>query len=130
MVFNTDPHEKQNNYQRRNAMVNENTVKHADDTNFTNLVLNEDKATLVDFWAPWCGPCRAIGPVLEELAVQYDGRINIVKVNVDDSPATASKYGVRSIPTLILVKEGKVVDTQVGLISKNELNDFIAPALN
>ena len=111
-------------------MSAEKNVKHADDSTFSTLVLEAKTASLVDFWAPWCGPCRAIGPVLDDLALQYGGEISIVKVNVDESPATASKYGVRSIPTLILIKDGKVIDTQVGLASKDALIDFIKPGLN
>ena len=105
-------------------------VKHADDSNFSTIVLKEEKVSLVDFWAPWCGPCRAIGPVLEELAAQYQGRVNVVKVNVDDNPATASQYGVRSILTLLVVKNGKVQDTQIGLSSKNELATLLDKNLN
>ena len=111
-------------------MSNSEFVKHADDNNFGTLVLKEEKPTLVDFWAPWCGPCRAIGPILEEIAAQYDGKVNVVKVNVDDSPATAAQYGVKSIPTLIMVKNGQVQDTQVGLLSKNQLAALIDKNLN
>ncbi|MEN6433427.1 MAG: thioredoxin [Smithella sp.] len=111
-------------------MSNSEFVKHADDSNFNTLVLKEEKTTLVDFWAPWCGPCRAIGPILEELAVEYGERVNIVKVNVDDNPATASHYGVRSIPTLILVKNGTVQDTKIGLLSKNQLVELLDKNLN
>ena len=111
-------------------MSNVEFVKHADDSNFGTMVLKEEKPILVDFWAPWCGPCRAIGPILEELAAEYGGRINVVKVNVDDNPATASQYGVRSIPTLILVKNGKVQDTQIGLLSKKQLAALLEKNLN
>ena len=111
-------------------MSDEKKLKHADDSTFSTLVLEAKNASLVDFWAPWCGPCRAIGPVLDDLAAQYGGEINIVKVNVDESPATAAKFGVRSIPTLILVKDGKVIGTQVGLALKDTLIDFIRPGLN
>jgi thioredoxin 1 len=111
-------------------MSNAEIVKHADDSNFGEVVLKEEKPTLVDFWAPWCGPCRAIGPILEELAVQYGEKVNIVKVNVDDNPATASQYGVRSIPTLLLVKNGKVQETQIGLLSKNQLMAMFDRYLN
>jgi thioredoxin 1 len=105
-------------------------VKHADDSNFGTMVLKGVKPTLVDFWAPWCGPCRAIGPILEELAAEYGAKVNVVKVNVDDNPATASQYGVRSIPTLLLVKNGKVEDTQIGLLSKNQLVALLDRHLN
>jgi thioredoxin 1 len=111
-------------------MSNSEFVKHADDSNFSTVVLKEEKPTLVDFWAPWCGPCRAIGPILEELAAEYNNRVNVVKVNVDDNPATASQYGVQSIPTLIIVKNGKVQDTKIGLLSKNQLVALIDKNLN
>jgi thioredoxin 1 len=111
-------------------MSNSEFVKHADDSNFSTVVLKEEKPTLVDFWAPWCGPCRAIGPILEELAAQYNDRVNVVKVNVDDNPATASQYGVKSIPTLIVVKNGKVHDTHMGFLPKNKLVALLDKNLN
>jgi thioredoxin 1 len=111
-------------------MSNSEFVKHANDSDFDTVVLKEEKPTLLDFWAPWCGPCRAIGPILEELASEYNERINIVKVNVDDNPATASRYGVQSIPTLLFIKNGKVADQQIGLISKNQLVSLISRNLN
>jgi thioredoxin 1 len=111
-------------------MINSEFVKYADDSNFKTLVLKEEKPTLVDFWAPWCGPCRAIGPILEELAAQYNDRVNVVKVNVDDNPATAAQYGVRSIPTLLLVKNGTVQETQIGLLSKKQLAALLDKNLN
>ncbi|KQC10538.1 MAG: thioredoxin [Smithella sp. SDB] len=105
-------------------------VKHADDSNFNTLVLKAVKPSLVDFWAPWCGPCRAIGPILEELAAEYNDRINIVKVNVDDNPVTASQYGVQSIPTLMFIKNGRVQDTNIGLLSKDKLAELLTKNLN
>ena len=101
----------------------------ATDGNFEAEVLKSDKPVLIDFWAPWCGPCKAIGPLVEELAGEYEGRLKVMKVNVDDSPKTATAYGVRSIPTLILFKDGKAIDTLVGLASKEKLEEFVKKGL-
>jgi len=107
----------------------EENLTHINDSNFEQEVLKSAKPSLVDFWAPWCGPCKAIGPLLEELAKDYKDRINIVKVNVDDNPKTAAMYGVRGIPTLLLIKDGKNLDTLVGLVPKERLETFIKKAL-
>jgi len=111
-------------------MDTKHTVKHADDHTFEADVLKGDKLALVDFWAPWCGPCRAIGPILEELAGEYGSRLDVVKINVDESPQTAQKYGVRSIPTLLFIKNGQVQETQIGMVPKGELAAIIDRNLN
>ena len=111
-------------------MSNQELVKHAEDGTFEAMVLKNEKLVLVDFWAPWCGPCRAIGPILEELAGEFGDRIDIVKVNVDDNPQTSSQYDVRSIPTLLIMKDGSVKDMTVGLSSKYQLADLINRHLN
>lgn len=85
------------------------------ESEFQKAVLESDKPVLVDFFAPWCGPCRAVAPLLDELARDYDGRVKVVKVNVDNAPALSAKYGVRSIPTMLIVKNGAVADTIVGV---------------
>lgn len=84
------------------------------DTNFKTQVLDSDKLSVIDFWAEWCGPCRAIGPVIEELAKEYDGKVNVGKVNVDHNPQVSMDYGITSIPAILFVKGGKVVDKLVG----------------
>ncbi len=91
------------------------------DSNFEETVMNASQPVLVDFWAEWCGPCRMIGPIVEELAGEYEGKAVIGKVNVDENPGVASKFGIRSIPTLLYIKGGEVVDKQVGAVSKDVL---------
>ncbi len=91
------------------------------DSSFDSEVIKADLPVLIDFWAPWCGPCKAIGPVVEELATEYSGRLKVVKMNVDDNPQTPSKYGVRGIPNLILFKGGQVKDQIVGAVPKAHL---------
>lgn len=101
----------------------------ATDDNFEGEVLKSDKPVLIDFWAPWCGPCKAIGPIVEEIAAEYQDKIKVMKLNVDDSQKSAVAYGVRSIPTLIIFKGGKVFDTLIGLVSKEKLEEFIKKSM-
>ena len=101
----------------------------ATDDNFEGEVLKSGKPVLIDFWAPWCGPCKAIGPIVEELAAQLKDTVKMMKLNVDESQKTAIKYGVRSIPTLILFKDGKVLDTLIGLVPKEKLEAFAKKGL-
>ena len=92
-----------------------------DETTFDDEVKQHEGLVVVDFWAPWCGPCRLIAPVLEELASEYAGRVKITKVNVDENQALAGQYGIKSIPTLLLIKGGKVVEQVVGAVPKQQL---------
>jgi|SRR4030043_1744996 len=110
-------------------MANESDLLHVNDKNFTAEVLGSDLPVLVDFWATWCGPCRSISPIIEELAKEFSGRIRVTKLNVDENPATPGQYGVRGIPTLILFKDGKILDQIVGSVPKARLKAMIEKAL-
>ena len=106
-----------------------NTIINVTDDSFATDVLASDLPVLVDFWADWCGPCKMIAPVLEELAVDYAGKVKIAKINIDENPATAPMFGIRSIPTLILFRDGKAEATKVGASSKSDLAAFIDQSL-
>ena len=96
---------------------------HVNDANFDQVVLNSDIPVLVDLWAPWCGPCKALTPTIDELAVEMKGKVNIVKVNVDESPQVATKYQVMSIPTLLLFNDGQVQEQIIGLVPKTKIEE-------
>ncbi len=100
-------------------------LKTATDDNFESEVLKSEKPVLIDFWAPWCGPCKAIGPVIEELAGELKDSVKVMKMNVDDNQKTAVNFGVRSIPTIILFKDGKVVDSIIGLVAKEKILELV-----
>jgi thioredoxin 1 len=110
------------------SMASENVVQ-VSDSSFESEVLKSSVPVLVDFWAGWCGPCKAIAPAIDELANHYAGQVKVAKVNVDENPATPGKYGVRGIPTLILFKDGQIVDQVVGAVPKNQLDGLIKKAL-
>ncbi|MCH9757113.1 MAG: thioredoxin TrxA [Gammaproteobacteria bacterium] len=102
-----------------------NHVKTVTDENFEAEVLNATQPVLVDFWAEWCGPCRALAPIFEEAAENHNEKVTFAKINIDENPQTPSKYGVMSIPTLLLIKNGQVKATKMGLLSKSQLSAFI-----
>jgi thioredoxin 1 len=100
-----------------------------EDGSFDSEVLQSDKPVLVDFWAPWCGPCKAIGPVVEDLAGTFGDKIKFAKCNVDNNPVTPGKFGIKAIPTIILFKEGNVVEQITGMVAKNKLEEAISKVL-
>ncbi|WWP00582.1 MAG: thioredoxin TrxA [Candidatus Dasytiphilus stammeri] len=95
------------------------------DNNFEINVLKVDQWTLVDFWAEWCGPCKVIAPIISEIAEEYYGRLKVTKLNVDENPNTAQKYGIRGIPTLLLFNHGEILASKVGILSKGQMKEFI-----
>ena len=101
------------------------TIKHVSDASFEQDVLAADAPVLVDYWAEWCGPCKMIAPLLDEVSRDYDGRLQVAKVNVDENQATAVKYHIRGIPTLMLFKNGQQIATKVGAVSKSQLTLFL-----
>jgi thioredoxin 1 len=100
-------------------------IVHVTDDDFETEVLKSSEPVLVDYWAEWCGPCKMIAPVLDEIAGEYEGRVKIAKLNIDDNPNTPPRYGIRGIPTLMLFKDGEVEATKVGAVSKSQLTAFI-----
>jgi thioredoxin 1 len=102
-----------------------NNILEIDDDTFDSLVLQSDKPVLVDFWAPWCGPCKAIGPVVEKLAEIYGEQCLFAKCNVDDNPVTPGKYGIKAIPTLMFFKQGKMADKITGMVAQTQIEDVI-----
>lgn len=104
-------------------MRNQKTIITLSDTNFKTEVLDSQTPVLVDFWATWCGPCRAVAPTLERLAEEFEGRAKVVKLDVDNNPVTASTYQISSIPTLLFFKDGQIIDRVVGVVSKNMLSE-------
>jgi thioredoxin 1 len=101
-------------------------TKAVTDDSFKQDVLEAGTPVLVDFWAEWCGPCRMVAPILDDIAKEYEGKLTIAKVNIDENPSTPNDYAVRGIPTMMLFKDGKLVDTKVGALPKGQLKDWIA----
>ena len=101
------------------------TTFSTNDDNFEKDINESKMSVLVDFWAEWCGPCKQIGPILEEIAIEHESKIKVLKINIDENPQTPQKYGVRGIPTLLLFKKGKLIDTKVGSLPKSSLEVWL-----
>lgn len=104
-------------------------IKNVSDDSFNADVLNSSQPVLVDYWAAWCGPCKMIAPMLEEVATEFAGKVTVAKLNVDENQETAAKFGIRGIPTLMLFKNGEVAATKVGALSKSQLTEFLNSAI-
>lgn len=104
-------------------------IIHLTDGSFDTQVLDAEGVTLVDFWAEWCGPCKMIAPILDEIAEEFAGKLTVAKLNIDENPATAPKFGIRGIPTLLLFKNGEVAASKVGALSKGQLKEFLTANL-
>ena len=104
-------------------------LKQVTDASFVDDVLNQKGVVVVDFWAPWCGPCRGLAPVIDEIAQEYAGRANVYKMNVDDSPMTPGRFGIRAIPTLIVFKNGEIVEQVTGAVGKSNITAMLDKAL-
>ena len=104
-------------------------IVHISDESFEEEVLQSERPVLIDYWAEWCGPCKMIAPVLDEIATEYSDRLKVVKLNIDDNPQTPPKYGIRGIPTLMVFKNGQVEATKVGAVSKAQLTTFLDDSL-
>ena len=109
--------------------MNSDLIKHVSDASFEADVVNSDKPVLVDYWAEWCGPCKAIAPVLDEMAKQFNGQLQVAKMNVDENRDVPAKFGIRGIPTLMIFKNGQLAATRVGAMNKSQLTDFITANL-
>lgn len=118
------------NHQPEELSMASANVAHINDADFDREVLKSPTPVLVDFWAPWCGPCRAIAPAVEELAGEYAGRLKVVKMNVDDNPETPARYGVRGIPNLLIIREGQVKEQIVGAVPKGHLARAVDNAIS
>ncbi len=105
------------------------SIQSVNDSDFESEVINSDQPVLVDFWAEWCGPCKALLPTIEEVASEMEGKVKVVKVNIEDAPEAPSKYGLRGVPTLMLFKGGKVIDTRVGGMPKSQLTEWLGDKL-
>jgi thioredoxin 1 len=105
--------------------VSSDKILHVSDAEFEDKVLKAPGPVLVDYWAEWCGPCKMIAPILDEIAGEYDGRLTVAKLNIDENPATPQRYGVRGIPTLMVFKGGEVIATKVGALTKSQLGAFL-----